>query len=166
MVKVLACCRQVPSHNLNQCWTISRAIMSQLVGHKYVRNHRVISHESPLSLEGPLLVKQYQEFKSVMMSDPSINWCLTSDLWTLLQELHHHLTNKIVCNWTIHHWHMMTWTHFPHYWPFYAETPPVPGGFPAQRASNAEIDDFFVVSLDKLLNKQMIRWRIWPYHWG
>ena len=48
------------------------------------------------------------------------------------------------------HGDIMTWKHFPHCLPFNLT---VTVGFPPQRASNAEVDVLFVVSLNKLFKK-------------
>ena len=48
----------------------------------------------------------------------------------------------------------MTWTHVLHNWPLCVGNPPVTGGFPAQRASNAEFWCFLCCYPNKLLNKQ------------
>ena len=67
-------------------------------------------------------------------------------------------------------WHddIMSWKHFPHYWPSVWEIHWSP--FDSQRrASNSEVLMFFVVGLQKLLSKYSICW--WPvtpdtHHWN
>ena len=53
---------------------------------------------------------------------------------------------------------VIKWKRFPRCWPFVMGNPPVTGGFPSQRDSNAGFDVFFNVCLNKRLNKQTRRW--------
>ena len=49
---------------------------------------------------------------------------------------------------------VIKWKHFPRYWPFVR----VPGDFPAQRPVTRSFDVFFVLRLNKRLNKQSWDW--------
>ena len=56
------------------------------------------------------------------------------------------------------HGDFIKWKHFPNYWPFVREKPPVTGGFPSQRPVMWNFDVFFDLCLNKWLNKQSRRW--------
>ena len=53
------------------------------------------------------------------------------------------------------HYDVIKWKYFPRL-PHYVGNPPVSGGFPSQRISKADLWCFFVVNLNKLLNKNSI----------
>ena len=95
-------------------------------------------------------------------------------------ELHNHLAYQMIYdNNSVHlHRHQrqnqqilmkycVAWQHLSHLWRHQMETffapmslfagnPPVIGGFPSERDNNADLWSFFVVSLNKLLNKHRI----------
>ena len=137
------------------CFDSLRFMMTSLNGNIF-RVTGLCVGNSPVTGEFPLQKPVTRSFD--VFFDPRLGWTVEYAIVRLVICHHAHygvismlfmlsfLTGAIVSNRSVlcvfpcFHDDIITWNHFPHYWPFVTRNPPVYGGFPSERAVMGSFD--------------------------